>query len=271
MPCSVSNGEPWHGCGQLVSVTCRWCVQMTARPRSQVGLPLDAHNPKSTLVNSEADSYHGRKCRWFAHSVAIVACRYGIDVFLYGEGIHCAFLPVSVMIKFLVVRFAVVPGHWRYSSDCQDTKKFGPCVNCCRFSERNLCTSRLLVPTPARLLRGRTTCFVGHSVLPLPLAYKICWRSVNGLGSPGTFNGRALATKALARCAVLMQGVRSAVRSHALGLQPVTTRTRELHSLFTYEAAGTPLFVRTRVGERVLGHVVTLGPSSERCLECKAC
>mmetsp|Transcript_7720 Transcript_7720/g.20578 ORF Transcript_7720/g.20578 Transcript_7720/m.20578 type:complete len:248 (-) Transcript_7720:512-1255(-) len=50
-----------------------------------IGMPLDPFNPRSTLSNPNADSHHGRRCRWFAHSVAIVAQPQGIDVYLYDE------------------------------------------------------------------------------------------------------------------------------------------------------------------------------------------
>ncbi len=54
-----------------------------------VGLPLDPHNPRSSLVNDAADSEHATKCRWFANALALVARPHGIQVFLYGELLAC--------------------------------------------------------------------------------------------------------------------------------------------------------------------------------------
>lgn len=50
-----------------------------------VGLPLDPWDSKSTLTNPSADSLHGRRCRHFAHSLALVARPHGLSVYLYGE------------------------------------------------------------------------------------------------------------------------------------------------------------------------------------------
>lgn len=50
-----------------------------------VGIPLDPYDPTSTISNPNSDTQHGRRCRYFAHSLAMVAQPKGLQVYLYGE------------------------------------------------------------------------------------------------------------------------------------------------------------------------------------------
>ncbi|KAL6762067.1 hypothetical protein V8C86DRAFT_2524533 [Haematococcus lacustris] len=50
-----------------------------------VGLPLDPHNLDSTLSNPDADTPHARRCRHFAHTLALIARPHGLHVYLYDE------------------------------------------------------------------------------------------------------------------------------------------------------------------------------------------
>lgn len=69
-----------------------------------VGLPLDPWNPQSILTNPALDSLHARRCRNFAHALALVARPHGIQVFLYGEPCRDMFM---IWIVIYRCRFSV--------------------------------------------------------------------------------------------------------------------------------------------------------------------
>ena len=54
-----------------------------------VGMPLDPWNPESTLTSYQLDTEHGRKCRNFANSLALVARPHGLHVYLFGGCVVC--------------------------------------------------------------------------------------------------------------------------------------------------------------------------------------